>query len=168
MQNINHKRRRMLVAISQCALISGLTACNLNEQDDSNTTMPATGDSDLELLASVAYDLFPYEEIPAELYVRIAENLQASDNPDIDQGLAQLRSSVANTSWKAVEESRRVAVLSEMEDSAFFAALRAATIEVLYRSEAVFNMVGYGGSAVEYGGYINRGFDDIDWLPDDL
>jgi hypothetical protein len=26
-------------------------------------------------------------------------------------------------------------------------------------------MVGYGGSAIEQGGYINRGFDEIDWLP---
>jgi hypothetical protein len=28
----------------------------------------------------------------------------------------------------------------------------------------MFDLVGYGGSAIEQGGYINRGFDDIDWL----
>jgi hypothetical protein len=55
--------------------------------------------------------------------------------------------------------------LASLEGTPFFAALRAGTVEVLYRSPEVFALVGYGGSAIEYGGYLNRGFDEIDWLP---
>lgn len=163
--NINHKRRRMLLAISQLALMSGLAACSRGEQAVSSAEIVTSGDTDLELLASVAYDLFPYEELPAELYVRIARNLLDVNNPSMNQGLQQLRSAAGNVAWKDVAESRRVDILQEMENTAFFAAIRAASIEVLYRSEAVFGMVGYGGSAVEQGGYLNRGFDEIDWLP---
>ena len=40
------------------------------------------------------------------------------------------------------------------------------TIDVLYRNEEVLTFLGYQGSSIEYGGYLNRGFDDIDWLPE--
>ena len=43
--------------------------------------------------------------------------------------------------------------------------MRSTTIEHLYRNREVWQLVGYEGSSVEYGGYIDRGFDDIDWLP---
>ena len=35
----------------------------------------------------------------------------------------------------------------------------------LYNQEEVWPKFGYEGSSAENGGYINRGFNDIDWLP---
>lgn len=156
------QRRQVLIAISQIVLAGSLSACGGAEQ----AAAPApAGDTDLELLASVAYDLFPFPALNAEMYVRVAERLQQAGNPVVASGLTQLRSAVDNVSWKDMEESRRVAVLTDMQTMPFFAAVRAATLEVLYRSPEVFALVGYGGSAIEQGGYINRGFGDIDWLP---
>jgi hypothetical protein len=97
--------------------------------------------------------------------VQVGERLLQANNPAISDGMAKLREVSGNVPWKELDESARVTVLASLQDTPFFATLRAATIEVLYRSPEVFALVGYGGSAIEYGGYLNRGFDEIDWLP---
>ena len=40
----------------------------------------------------------------------------------------------------------------------------AALVVSLYNQPAVWAKLGYEGSSAEHGGYIHRGFDDIDWL----
>jgi len=157
------QRRQVLIAISQIALAASLNACG-GAPEQAATEVPRA-DTDLALLASVAYDLFPFPALEPAMYVRAAEHIQQSGNPVVSEGLAQLRAAVGAVPWKDVEESRRVAVLTGMQATPFFAAVRAGTLEVLYRSPEVFAMVGYGGSAIEQGGYVNRGFADIDWLP---
>ncbi len=157
------QRRQMLLAISHLALTASLAACGNGTESPAASATAA--DSDLELLASVAYDLFPFPALDAALYVRVGERLLQAGNPVVADGLLQLRTAAAGAPWKQLDEARRVAVLTDVQATPFFAALRAATLEVLYRSPEVFAMVGYGGSAIEQGGYINRGFDEIDWLP---
>lgn len=159
-------RREALLAISQLALAASLAACS--EAPDAaalETAAEPQGDTDLQLLASVAYDLLPFQTLTPALYVQVAERLLQAGNPAISEGLARLREISGNVPWKELDESARVTVLASLEGTPFFAALRAGTVEVLYRSPEVFALVGYGGSAIEYGGYLNRGFDDIDWLP---
>jgi hypothetical protein len=36
----------------------------------------------------------------------------------------------------------------------------------LYDNAGLWKHIDYPGSSKEHGGYINRGFDDIDWLPE--
>ena len=48
----------------------------------------------------------------------------------------------------------------------FFQTIRFKTIAVLYNDPLVWQAFGYEGEAFEYGGYIERGFDDLGWLPD--
>jgi hypothetical protein len=156
-------RRQVLLAISQLVLAGSLAACSPGAEQQAAPV--AAADTDPELLASVAYDLFPYPAVNAGIYVRIAERLLQAGNPVITNGLGQLRAAVGGMPWKDVAEEQRVAILAQLEGTPFFAAVRATSLEVLYRSPEVFAMVGYGGSAIEQGGYINRGFDDIDWLP---
>ena len=36
----------------------------------------------------------------------------------------------------------------------------------LFNHPRLWELLDYPGSSVEYGGYVDRGFDDIDWLPD--
>ena len=162
----NLTRREALLAISQLALAASLVACS--EANDTTPTDAAAGpqgDTDLQLLASVAYDLFPFAALEPALYVQVGERLLQANNAAIPEGLARLREISGNVPWKEIDEAARVTVLSSLQGTPFFAALRATTIEVLYRSPEVFALVGYGGSAIEYGGYLNRGFDEIDWLP---
>jgi len=152
-------RRDALLVISQLALATSLASCSKTPQ-----TPPQQGETDLQLLASLAYDLFPFATLAPALYVQVGERLLQAGSPVIAQGLATLRSVSGDSPWQELDEAVRVRVLEGLQDTPFFATLRAGTIEVLYRSPEVFALVGYGGSAIEYGGYLNRGFADIDWL----
>lgn len=156
-------RRRMLLAISQLALAAAVTACG--ETVPRPTSAPAVAESDLALLAAVAYDLFPFPGLEAGLYVQVGERLLQNPSPALTEGLQQLRAVAGTSPWRELDEARRVAALTQLQSSPFFAQLRAITIEVLYRAPETFSLINYGGSAIEYGGYLHRGFDEIDWLP---
>ncbi len=60
----------------------------------------------------------------------------------------------------------KLQVMEELQTEPFFGAILNQTIDVLYRNPDVWKLVGYEGSSIEYGGYLNRGFNDIDWLPE--
>jgi hypothetical protein len=160
------QRRQILLAISQLLTASALVACGDNtEHAQVAATTAQTIEGDTELLAGIAYELFPFPTLNAQLYVQVAERLQQANNPALSTGLQQVRSALGAQSWKDLDESKRAEIMTPLQGSAFFAAARAATVEVLYRSPELFSLIGYGGSAIEHGGYINRGFDKIDWLP---
>ena len=42
--------------------------------------------------------------------------------------------------------------------------VRGGLVTGLYNQKAVWPIFGYEGSSFEFGGYIDRGFDDINWL----
>ncbi len=164
-------RRDMLLSISALAAAT-LTGCQespelpVTSPEVTGAAVTLIGGSDLDILASVAYDLFPFTALAPELYIKSATALLALNDPAVADGLAQLRAASGNTAWMDVPESQRIAVLISLESSPFFTVARATTIAVLFRDKAVFDLVGYGGSAIEQGGYINRGFDQITWLPE--
>ena len=43
--------------------------------------------------------------------------------------------------------------------------MHATTVVALYDDHEVWDLLGYEGSSFEKGGYLHRGFDDLDWLP---
>jgi hypothetical protein len=154
---INTTRRQALIAITQLIASTTLMSCS----SDASKTVEV---SDLETLASVSYDLFPHQSLPYELYIEVAQRLLALDDSLVTDGLASLHSASDNQSWIDVPEAERIEILTAMEQSGFFALLRSTTIDVIYKTPEMFDLVGYGGSAIEQGGYINRGFDDITWI----
>jgi hypothetical protein len=151
-------RRQVLINISQIAMAATLASCSKStEQTASNT--------DLELLASVTYDILPFAELPATLYVQAAQKILDLNNTDVTEGIKKLREVSQGKPWKDVAEADRVAALTALRSSPFFAVIRSNTLQVILRNPATFDIVGYGGSAIEKGGYISRGFGDINWLP---
>ncbi|MEM8648033.1 MAG: hypothetical protein AAGF86_17025, partial [Pseudomonadota bacterium] len=58
----------------------------------------------------------------------------------------------------------RVALLKAMESSGFFQKVRGSLVTGIYNNPEVWPIFGYEGPSAEEGGYINRGFDDINWL----
>jgi len=62
-------------------------------------------------------------------------------------------------------EADRVALLQRIEQSAFFQKIRGDLVVSLYNQKELWPKFGYEGSSAEHGGYIKRGFADIDWLP---
>ena len=62
-------------------------------------------------------------------------------------------------------EADRVVLLQGIEATDFFKTIRGDLIVSLYNQKELWPKFGYEGSSAEHGGYIKRGFADIDWLP---
>jgi hypothetical protein len=150
----------MLIAISQLASAATLVSCARS----TGLTRAAAGNPDLELLASVVYDILPYAEVPPALYVNAAQQILDLKDGEVTAGLMKLRAA-SNGAWKNVPEAERLTILTSLQDSPFFAVVRAKSLQVLLRNPAIYGVIGYGGSSIQYGGYLYRGFNDIDWLP---
>jgi hypothetical protein len=57
-------------------------------------------------------------------------------------------------------------LLRSISSTTFFAEVRGQVITSLYDDREVWALLGYEGPSYDQGGYLNRGFDDLDWLPD--
>ena len=154
-------RRQILITISQLATAAALVSCTRSADQAAATA----SSPNLELLASVAYDILPFAELPAALYIKAAQQILDLKDNHVIAGLETLRAANRNVAWKDVPEAERVAILSSVQHSPFFAVVRANTLQVLLRDPATFAVVGYGGPSIQYGGYLLRGFNDINWLP---
>ena len=51
-----------------------------------------------------------------------------------------------------------------MEKDPFFQKVRSGLITGIYNNKEVWPVFGYEGESASKGGYINRGFNDLDWL----
>lgn len=126
----------------------------------------------LQNLQQLALRLFPHPWLANDHYAEVAAALLGQAAGDaklatlLDAGVDALNAGNA-TAWLERSEAQQIAAIRRLEGSGFFRKLRRATIEHLYRDRAVWDEIGYEGSSVEFGGYVNRGFDDIDWLPDE-
>ena len=58
-----------------------------------------------------------------------------------------------------------MSLLRGIADAEFFAFIRGVTVVTLYNDHEVWGLLGYEGESFSKGGYLHRGFDDLDWLP---
>ena len=129
------------------------------------------GPSELKTLAAFAYDLFPHHRVPSSLYDDIATRLQqqAAASPEsratLREGLMQLHSLAGSPGWPALAGRQREEAIRQFQGGPFFNLVRGTAVQVLYRDPQVWKLIGYGGNAIAKGGYLHRGFNDIDWLP---
>jgi len=125
-----------------------------------------------ETLVGVAYEMFPHEQLGIEYYAAVVASLDGESAHDqalrqlLTDGVAKL-DSLHGMHWIDLSEGGRVAALKSIETTPFFTTMRTKTIAALYGNPVVYQMFDYGGPSVEFGGYIDRGFDDIGWLPKD-
>jgi hypothetical protein len=61
-------------------------------------------------------------------------------------------------------EEDRVKLLQSIEATPFFGTVRAGLVTGLYNQKEIWPIFGYEGESFSKGGYIERGFNDIDWL----
>ncbi|MEL6523884.1 MAG: Twin-arginine translocation pathway signal, partial [Pseudomonadota bacterium] len=51
-----------------------------------------------------------------------------------------------------------------LEESSFFQQIRGGLVTGLYNQKSVWPIFGYEGESFSQGGYLDRGFNDINWL----
>jgi hypothetical protein len=59
---------------------------------------------------------------------------------------------------------KRLALLKAIEAGPFFQAIRGSLVTGLYNQKEVWPVFGYEGESASKGGYLQRGFNDIEWL----
>jgi hypothetical protein len=126
-------------------------------------------------LTQVARDTYPHDQIGDAYYRKAvahwddASATTAAQRKVITDGVAMLNTE-ANARFGAdyinvAAESDRVTVLQAVEPSAFFKAVRADLVVSFYNQKELWPKFGYEGPSAQLGGYLHRGFNDIDWLP---
>lgn len=132
------------------------------------------GAANAKTLLRMARDVFPHDRLPERYYVeaiRPHEQAAAKDKAlkaliqdgvrDLDKAATQR---FGKPYAKVAQESDRVSLLTAIEATPFFQKIRGDMVTGLYDNKAVWPLLGYEGSSWEKGGYIARGFDDVNWL----
>ncbi len=134
------------------------------------TLQPAS----MATLVQMARDIYPHDRFGDELYaiaVKGHDETAANDadfRDMIESGIATLNAKAqemgypdyVSTGW----EAERVEILKGMESSAFFQTIRGGLVVGLYNQKPVWDRLGYEGASFDKGGYLDRGFDDVNWL----
>ena len=126
-------------------------------------------------LVVMARDIYPHDRIGDIFYVKAITpyDVVAGSDPKLkgllEDGVLRLDSDAQDrhqTNYAQVPwEEQRVALLHGIEMTAFFKKLRGDLVVSFYNQKDLWPKFGYEGSSADKGGYIHRGFDDIDWLP---
>ncbi len=129
----------------------------------------------LATLVRMSRDIYPHDQVPDVHYVKACQPFDkaaAGGAPARDlfeQGVSRLDADAHDHHKLAYldvpEEADRVALLHGIEATPFFNKVRSGLVVSLYNQPEIWHRFGYEGSSAEYGGYIARGFNDIDWLP---
>jgi len=113
----------------------------------------------------IAWLLFPFEGVGTAPYERVASAILADRVSAglVGEGVAGLDAGVPG-SWLGKSEDEQLDDLRAIESGAFFGFMLQRTRGALFTDREIWDHLGYGGSSMEFGGYIDRGLDDIDWL----
>ncbi len=131
--------------------------------DDDGSGLTAARTATLVRLIRVAY---PHPTFPDGPYERTARAVRDADSGDlIPAGLAAL-DATAGGDFAALDDDAATAAVERIADSAFFKLIHSTTVVALYDDHEVWELLGYEGASFDKGGYLHRGFDDLDWLPD--
>jgi hypothetical protein len=106
---------------------------------------PAT----MATLIQMARDTYPHDRL-TDATCSLDKHAQASYNVNyVDVG------------W----EEQRAGILKEVQNTEFFQTVRGGLVTGLYNQHDIWPKFGYEGASADKGGYLHRGFNDIDWLP---
>ena len=125
-------------------------------------------------LIVIARDIYPHDRLADKFYAVAVKGYdeKAAKDPatlaSFEEGVAALDAAAkaaygvpyADVGW----EAQRVALLRNIENGAFFQGVRSDLIASLYNQKELWPLFGYEGESASKGGYINRGFSDIQWL----
>jgi len=139
--------------------------------EDATTLTPAT----LKTLVKVARDIYPHDFLGDSYYIAAVKpwDAKAAKDPAVKtmindgvSGLDQAARDRHKVAYVEVPwEADRVVLLQGIEQTDFFKTVRGDLVVSPYNQKELWPKFGYEGFSAEHGGYIKRGFADIDWLP---
>ncbi|MEO9572964.1 MAG: Twin-arginine translocation pathway signal [Roseobacter sp.] len=174
MSNTNNQKgltRRQLLSRATAAGTSFVVGAGFLAAPNAAWAMETTAlkSETMATLVQMARDIYPHDQVDDEYYVIAVKGYDSEESADaVEDGIAKLNAAAQaaghDNYLAAGWERDRVDILRGMEDDAFFQKIRGGLVTGLYNQKAVWPIFGYEGASFEFGGYIDRGFDDINWL----
>lgn len=122
-------------------------------------------------LIQLARDIYPHDNIPDRFYAIAVKPYDAKAGSDpkqkelIETGIADLDRRAGKGGYLGLDwEEHRLKLLRQIEDTPFFQTIRGGLVTGLYDQKELWPLFGYEGESYSKGGYIARGFSDIEWL----
>ena len=131
------------------------------------TLASAQGDT----LLQMGKVLYPHKGLPDAVYALLAKDLDGAAGKDpktaqmLGEGIAVL-DRAAGGSFVTASDAKKLEAAKSLEGTPFFKTVRGQCITSLYDNDMAFAHFGYPGASWDRGGYLNRGFNDLKWLPD--
>lgn len=122
-------------------------------------------------LIQMARDIYPHDQLADKFYAIAVKGHDEQAGKDdkhrelIEAGIADLDKRAGTGGYRGLGwEEERVAMLKSVETTPFFQAVRGGLVVSLYNQKEIWPVFGYEGESYSKGGYVSRGFDDIEWL----
>ncbi len=112
---------------------------------------------------------YPHDTLSDIYYAKVVGDLDAQATKDkkianmIASGIIHL-DRIMKVKFVDLSPGDRLIVLKTIENSIFFQKVRSTIVVSLYSQPLVWRHFGYEGPSYKFGGYIKRGFDDLNWL----
>jgi hypothetical protein len=108
-----------------------------------------------QAIVLAARAMYPHDDLPDDVYRRVADKLGEAAADD-GEAAETIEAGVAAFDGE----------LSSIEGTPFFELVRSTAVVEVYSDQRTWELLGYEGPSFDRGGYVDRGFDDLDWLPD--
>lgn len=164
-------RRMFLMTTSMAGVTTGALFAN------SKPLMAAAVSQDeAALVLRMTQDIYPHPDLlDMEVYQAITDGVIAGADADeanakaLTSGLAQIEDqaqALFGSSYVEIEDAdAREGILRKFQNEGFFQGIRWAAYFGIYNNRDLWPKFGYQGSSIEHGGYIDRGFSDITFVP---
>lgn len=169
---IGISRRSLLKTVGATLVVAGVTPAGviLGRNDAWAATAEALAPDTFATLVQMSRDIYPHEKLEETVYADAVSSLDGAAKDDaglktmLESGVADL-DTAAGGSYRRVESAdERLAILEGIQTGGFFQKVRGNLVTGLYNNHEAWALFGYEGESASKGGYINRGFDDINWL----
>ncbi|GAB3673036.1 tat (twin-arginine translocation) pathway signal sequence [Salinisphaera aquimarina] len=121
------------------------------------------------LLQFIRY-LYPHDTLDDAVYALVVKDLddgaaaEPATRKRLVEGVAHL-DDATDGNWLAADDDARFEQVKALEGTPFFENVRGTAVVSLYSNELAYAHFGYPGPRGD-SGYLYRGFNDLDWLPD--
>ncbi len=128
----------------------------------------ASSKEDKNILQKMVRTLYPHDRFPDGPYIRTTEDVinKGNSSPEkavmLQEGVDKLKSD----NFASLNFKKATKYLENMGRTEFFEHVRGTSTVTLYNDKETWELLGYEGYSSDKGGYINRGFNDLNWLPE--
>ena len=167
-------RRRFIVAVIALSGVAGSTLrpglFSVSQAWAESTSSP--DDSVRQSMVRMARLLFPHDALSDATYAEVLDQA-LSDAASSDVFAEHLETAAAaldkqsDGSWRELGVTAQIDAMRSIEAEPYFLAIQNHVRAGIYNGAAFWKHVGYPGPSKGFGGYLNRGAGDIDWLPED-